>query len=158
MSAPVCGIDPGLSGAIAYYDPAHPGVIIAEDLPVVGREVVGAILAKNLEIMRPQLVMIERAGTRPGQAAGATLRTGTNFGILVGVVSALRIPVAFVNPGVWKRYFHLPKDKEESRALALRKWPEQAQVFKRKMDEGRAEAALIAVYGAETALKLRAAA
>lgn len=158
MAGPICGIDPGLSGAIAYYAPEHPGVIVAEDLPVVGSEIAGTILAKNLEIMKPSLVVIERAGTRPGQAAGATLRTGMNYGILVGVVAALRIPVSFVNPGVWKRRFALSKDKEESRSLVLQRWPEQAHIFKRKKDEGRAEAALIAVYGADILLKQRAAA
>ena len=37
--------------------------------------------------------------------------------------------------------------KDASRAEAIRRWPAQAELFARKKDDGRAEAALIAIAG-----------
>jgi crossover junction endodeoxyribonuclease RuvC len=59
-------------------------------------------------------------------------------------------PLHLVTPAKWKRYFGLDADKEKSRALALRLWPSRSDLFTRKRDHGRAEAALLARYFAET--------
>jgi crossover junction endodeoxyribonuclease RuvC len=66
-----------------------------------------------------------------------------------GVIAAAGIPLHLVSPAKWKRAYGLDADKEKSRALALRLWPARADLFGRKRDHGRAEAALIARYGAE---------
>lgn len=42
------------------------------------------------------------------------------------------------------------KDKDAARALAIELWPAQAQLFARKKDQGRADAALIALHHART--------
>ena len=57
------------------------------------------------------------------------------------------IPTIHVSPGKWKKHFGLTSDKEKSRALAIATWP-QSDHFRRKKDDGRAEAALTALYGA----------
>jgi crossover junction endodeoxyribonuclease RuvC len=62
-------------------------------------------------------------------------------------VLALGIPLHIVTSGIWKRHFSLNSEKEKSRALALQTWPSRADLFKRKKDENRAEASLIALYG-----------
>ena len=66
-----------------------------------------------------------------------------------GVVASLAIPTHMVTPGRWKKHFRLDADKEKARALAIRLWP-SSEHFERKKDHGRAEAALIARFGAET--------
>jgi crossover junction endodeoxyribonuclease RuvC len=43
----------------------------------------------------------------------------------------------------------LSSDKDTSRQLAMQRFPDYAEKFVRKKDDGRAEAALIALYGAE---------
>jgi crossover junction endodeoxyribonuclease RuvC len=59
--------------------------------------------------------------------------------------------VAFITPPVWKRAIGIPPGKEgakvAARSEAIRRWPSQAGLFARVKDDGRAEAALIAIAG-----------
>lgn len=148
----VCGIDPGINGAIAFYVSTAPAMIAAEDLPVVDGMTDAASLARTIEAMRPDLAVIERVGAMPKQGVSSTFRFGQAYGIAIGVVAALGVPVLLVPPAKWKRHFGLSSDKEESRGRALQRWPARAELFKRKKDHGRAEAALLAAYGAEKGL------
>jgi hypothetical protein len=75
-------------------------------------------------------------------------RYGVAYGMLRTVCTLGRIPYHLVTPGKWKNHFKLDRDKEKSRALAIQYWP-GCGFFERKKDHGRAEAALIARYGAE---------
>lgn len=145
----ILGIDPGASGAISFYFPTHPRLIAVEDMPVAGGEVDVATLAQRIRQMSPDVAVIERVGAMPKQGVSSTFRFGTAYGSVRGVVAALGVPVHLVSPTTWKRHFRLSADKEESRALALRLWPDSGH-FSRKKDHGRAEAALIARWGAET--------
>jgi crossover junction endodeoxyribonuclease RuvC len=70
--------------------------------------------------------------------------------VAIGVIGAAAIPLHLVTPAKWKGHLRLSSDKEQARALALRLFPACSEHFKRKKDHGRAEAALIARYGAET--------
>jgi crossover junction endodeoxyribonuclease RuvC len=145
----IVGIDPGLSGAIAFYFPGIPTRVSAEDMPVVAGELNAAGLADRIRKMRPDVAVIERVGAMPGQGVSSTFKFGASFGVVCGVLAALEIPCHRVSPAVWKKYFKLPVEKEQSRALALRLFPATADHFSRKKDHGRAEAALIARYGSE---------
>ena len=146
----IAAFDPGSSGAVAFYFPAHPGQISAEDLPVVVGQVDPATLAARLKQMRPDVAVVERVGAMPRQGVSSTFKFGTAYGILQGVVAALEIPVHFVAPGRWKKHFGLSAEKEESPARPHQLWPGRSDLFSRKKDHGRAEAALIARYFAET--------
>lgn len=147
----IMGVDPGLSGAMAFYFPSHPELIAAEDVPVAGGEIDVATLAQRVRQMAPTSAMIEHVGAMPGQGVSSTFRFGVVFGAIRGVVSALGIPTCLVAPTRWKKHFRLSRDKDEARALALRLWP-TSEHFSRKKDHGRAEAALLARYGAEVIL------
>jgi crossover junction endodeoxyribonuclease RuvC len=152
MSAPeqcILGLDPGLSGAIAFYSPVHPELIVAEDIPVAGGEVDAATLARRIAQMAPTIAVIERVGAMPKQGVASTFKFGVAFGMARAVVSALGIPTHLVAPSRWKKHFRLNADKEMARARALQLWP-ASQHFSRKKDHNRAEAALLARYGAET--------
>jgi crossover junction endodeoxyribonuclease RuvC len=70
-----------------------------------------------------------------------------SYGIAKGVVGSLHIPTINVAPTKWKKHFGLTADKEQARALAISTWP-FSEHFRRKKDNGRAEAALLALYGA----------
>jgi crossover junction endodeoxyribonuclease RuvC len=54
-----------------------------------------------------------------------------------------------VAPGLWKRHFRLGPDKEDARALALKRFPGVAKNLSRKKDAGRAEALLMALWWQE---------
>ncbi len=141
--------DPGTSGAGAFYFTAHRDTVSVEDTPLADGRVDGATLARRIEIMRPDLAIIERVGAMPGQGVSSMFNFGAAYGTVIGVVSALKIPVHFVTPAKWKKHFGLSADKEEARARALQLWPGRAEMFARKKDHGRAEAALLALYAAE---------
>ena len=145
----ICGIDPGMSGAVAFYF-LKEQAINSYDMPKVAKSVDAAALCSLLEIMQPDIAVLEQVASRPGQSAPAMFNFGVGFGVIQGVLSARGIPTHLVSPQRWKRHFRLDSDKEKSRELALRLWPARSDLFSLKKHEGRAEAALIARYGAET--------
>ena len=144
MTAATCiaGIDPGASGAFAIYYPAASGRIVAHDMPLADGEVAAPLLADMLRMYAPTFVMIERAAARPGQGVVSMF----NFGRACGD----GIPTRYVTPQAWKKHFRLSSDKEHARALSLRLFPACAEHFKLKRNHGKAEAALIAKFAAET--------
>ena len=141
--------DPGGSGAIAFLFKGYPRTISVEDTPTVAGEIDAATLADRISTMCPDMFIIERVGAMPKQGVASTFKFGKAYGVVIGVVAALKIPVHFVAPSVWKKHFGLSSDKEQSRARALQLWPDRAELFARKRDHNRSEAALLARYAAE---------
>ena len=154
MTVEICvlGVDPGASGAIAFYFPAHDRLTV-DDMPVVGKDVDAATLAARIKQFGPTHAVVEQVASRPGQGVSSVFRFGAGYGIVLGVIAALEIPVHLVTPAKWKKACGLDSDKEKSRALALRHWPSRSDLFGRRRDDGRAEAALLARYYAEKVMK-----
>jgi crossover junction endodeoxyribonuclease RuvC len=76
---------------------------------------------------------------------------GRSKGVIEGVMAALGVPVGFLTPSAWKRLVGIAPGKEgakgAARSEAIRRWPAQAGLFAHVKDDGRAEAALIAIAG-----------
>jgi hypothetical protein len=156
----VLGLDPGLTGAIAFYVPDTPERVGIDDMPVVAGEVDPATLARLITRLGPSVAVIERVNGMPTDGGSRAFKFGDAFGVARGVIAALQIPVHFVTPGVWKKFYKLkagPDGKEHARSLALQLFPKTAQHFALKKHHGRAEAALIARWYAET-MNMKAAA
>lgn len=153
MADYVIGIDPGFSGAIALLDSF--GVLVRVlDMPVIpnkkGRtELNKAMLHEALEppVGYDVVAYLEQVASRPGQGAPATFRFGQGYGQVEMALAAHKIPTHYVTPAKWKKHFGLSKDKGASRGLATDQFPQHAMDFARVKDDGRAEAALIALYG-----------
>lgn len=149
------GIDPGLSGAIALLRDG--GLLGVYDVPSV------ALKAKGRNVDLPQLAAtfgrivemfgipdecwIEEVHAMPKQGVASSFKFGTAFGIVQGMAAAHMMPIRFVSPHHWKTDLRLPKGKDAARAIASRQWPVMSESFRRVKDDGRAEAALIALYG-----------
>ena len=155
MTDLVLGIDIGRRGAVALLTPAGDLVDVA-DLPVLndgpaGRPAVNAaLLADMIRRWAPASAFVEFVGARPGEAAPGAFSFGRCRGVIEGVLGAQGVPTRFVTPQVWKRAVGIPagKDmKDAARSEAIRRWPLLADKFARVKDDGRAEAALIAVAG-----------
>lgn len=144
----VIGIDPGFSGALAFYDGKLQNAV---DMPCHGegtkRGIDCARLAELIREFDPQAVFLERVHAMPGQGVASMFRFGESFGAVRGVVGALQITIYLITPQKWKKALGLPKEKEAARRKATEMFPKQAAIFARKMDGGRAEAALLAWYG-----------
>jgi crossover junction endodeoxyribonuclease RuvC len=145
ISAPLLGIDPGITGGIAFL---YPDRIEAHDIPVVDGSVDVDTLVRLVRERAPRLAIVEKAQAMPKQGVVSVFKYGTAFGALCAVTALCEIPTYLVSPRKWKNHFGLDADKEKSRALAIRLWP-GCGLFERKRDHGRSEAALLARYGAE---------
>ena len=145
------GIDPGLTGAVALVGD---GFLAVEDMPVVGankRRVIDSLaLAAILHGWQPTDILIEHVHAMPKQGVSSTFRFGQTVGRVEAVVALQKIPLTYVTPAKWKRYFGLGRDKEDSRRLAIELYPRIADRLDRRKDEGRAEALLIGTYLKET--------
>jgi crossover junction endodeoxyribonuclease RuvC len=147
----ILGIDPGLGGALAWLDDlGH--LIEVRDMPVSGGEILPAVLADmlNAERRRPVHAFLERVASRPGQGVASMFKFGRGVGQVEGVLAALGVPVSLVTPAKWKGSLRIPADKGAARIRAAQLWPGLAGTFARVKDDGRAEAALIGLYGAHS--------
>lgn len=153
----VIGIDPGLSGAVAFLSEDWGAWV--EDMPVIGHSKTGFVkravdcreLARMLEpfaMHGTPRVFIERVNAFPGQGVGSMFSLGMSFWGAFGVCAALACEIHLVEAKDWKGHFRLNKDKELARALAQRYYPDA--ILSAKKHHGRAEALLIARYGNET--------
>jgi crossover junction endodeoxyribonuclease RuvC len=153
----ILGVDPGLSGAVAtMYD----GAVDVFDVPTTTRtvnkkekrQIDPYSLAAWLEIQRPliRFAVIEQVGTMPGQGVTSAFNFGFTTGCIHGIIAACGIEVRTVPPQVWKRkYGLLGQNKDASRGEASRRFPEFTHLWSLKKHDGRAEAALLALYGSE---------
>lgn len=154
----IVGIDPGVSGAIAGVSPSSRFAWV-EDMPIATQmtktrkhnQIDAAGLAR---VLRPRLaeitlVLIERVHAMPGQGVSGVFSLGDSAGCIRGVCAALGLSVQFVEPMRWKKHAGLVKaDKDASRTLAVQLYPGASGALMRKKDHGRAEALLIARFGA----------
>ena len=150
----VLGVDPGIRGGLAIVsDRDGIGTLIdAIDIPVIGsgaRERVDVAAVRDwIQRHAPDFALVERAQAMPRQGASSGFKYGRATGSLEAAVVLCAVPVEIVEPSVWKRHFHLPgKDKERARQRALELFPAAHALLSRKIDHGRGEAALIALYG-----------
>jgi crossover junction endodeoxyribonuclease RuvC len=152
--AGVLGIDPSFGGALALY--RGPGDWVVIDASTMGtgkqRELDGATFAAWLREHRPVKAFIEHAAARPGQDVSSMFRYGGMSWGLKAALAAFAVPCVEVTAATWRRAAGIApgSDKERSRQMALQRWPDQAKYLGRKRDHGRAEAMLIAAYGAGT--------
>lgn len=146
------GIDPGAGGAVAILR-ADGSLMSVFDMPVVqikGRKRVAAqALTLLLATQRPAHAFVERVSSMPGEGQAGAFTFGYACGIIEGVMAGLAIPVTFITPQVWKKAFSLTRDKGECRRRAMQLWPAHAADFVRVRDDGRAEGAMIGLYGVQ---------
>jgi crossover junction endodeoxyribonuclease RuvC len=150
------GIDPGLSGAIAVFDP-EANAVQCFDMPtfkIMGKSHVDLYgIARIVDTFTGliKLAVIEDVGARPGQGVSSMFKFGFSAGAVQGVVAANFIPTRTPRPQQWKKIVGLPHgaDKTASRRLACQKWPAFSHLWARVKDDGRAEAALLAYFGSK---------
>ncbi|MGO9773698.1 MAG: hypothetical protein ACLPSW_29965 [Roseiarcus sp.] len=152
----VIGVDRGVHGALALLSRAGELLALA-DMPTLhdgpaGRATVNApLLADLLARWHASRAYVELVNARPGEGAVGAFSFGRSRGLVEGVLAAFNVPLRFLTPPTWKRVLGLPTGrpgtKDAARSEAIRRWPARAVLFGRVKDDGRAEAALIAVAG-----------
>ena len=149
------GIDPGISGALAVLD-ENEDIVQIFDMPtlevITGKSkkqrVNPQAIVAELRLFKDQRVegVIEQVNAMPNQGVTSMFSFGRSLGILEGVLAGLDIPYSLVTPTVWKKRMQVNSSKDGARELAMRTWSSKSELFKRKKDDGRAEAALMALY------------
>lgn len=155
------GIDPGLKGALALLRPADQNCE-TWDMPThdpdQGRH---GIDPGQLNFWLTRIVpdpsqvtaWVERQIAMPRQSSVATAQTFEGYGIIKGVLACHNIVTRFVEAAVWKRDFGLlGKEKKDSIAFAQRMLSGSADQLR---SDGRAEAALVAIYGFKQSQTIR---
>jgi crossover junction endodeoxyribonuclease RuvC len=151
----ILGIDIGAQGAIAALTDTGE-LLDVWDMPCLrdgtkNRRTVNApLLAEIIYKSHADRAYVERVGPRPMEGAVGAFAFGNAAGVVRGCLAAAAIPAVYITPVTWKRVVGVPpgKDmKDRARSIAINRWPGKAELFKRKMDDGRAEAALIAIAG-----------
>jgi crossover junction endodeoxyribonuclease RuvC len=151
----IAGIDPGLGGALFFLDPSGPTNGEAIDLPVhllvrggkKKRELDIAGLVGILASHRIDHAFVEAVASMPGQEVSSSFAFGKCFGAILGVLASHAVPVTLVAPAVWKRALNVPKAKDGARARASQLLPEAASQWPLVRHHGRAESALLALWG-----------
>lgn len=153
----VLGGDPGKTGAIAAVS-LEPGnaLLGVVDVPIVGKDVSIPLLARAVAELTAELDVVasavEKVGAMPGQGRQSMYVFGEVTGLMLMVLGA-SWPLARPTSPVWKKHFRLPDkkvDRAAARRAAIQRWPGCADLFARAKDDGRADAALIALWCAET--------
>lgn len=153
----LCGIDPGLKGALAFVDLSDDGQTVEGievfDMPVCdfvdGRPVpCPRSLRQLMDEMQPALVLLEHVEARPKSGAASEWRFASGFGATLAVCQTFSqdARVHLVRPRLWKDKMGLSSDKSESLEMARDLFPGAAELLRRQKDDGRAEALLLVEY------------
>ena len=157
----IIGIDPGISGAICFLK--NGTILDVIDMPImtdgkknkkqvngsqIYNEIKNLINDNNKDSLK---VVVEQVSAMPGQGVTSMFNFGQSFGILKGICAAMQLPIYFVRPAKWKKYFNLINaEKDASRTRAIEIFPYYSSNLSKKKDSNKADAILIASFFHET--------
>jgi len=157
----IIGIDPGISGSICFFENGKVMDII--EMPnmaegkknkrqVNGAQIYNEILSRIKNYNKEEIkVVIEQVSAMPGQGVTSMFNFGQSFGVLKGICSAMQLPMYFVRPAKWKKYFNLiNSEKDASRTKAIQIFPYISSQLSKKKDANKADAILLASFFFET--------
>ena len=157
----IIGIDPGISGSICFFEDGK--IIDVIEMPTMtegkknkkqvnGSQIFNEISKRIKKLDKNNIrVIIEQVSAMPGQGVTSMFNFGQSFGILKGICSAMQLPMYFVRPAKWKKYFNLINaEKDASRTRAIEIFPYFSSQLSKKKDSNKADAILIASFYYET--------
>ena len=157
----IIGIDPGISGSICFFQDGK--IVDVVEMPTMtegkknkkqvnGSQIFNEISEKIKNLDKKEIkVVIEQVSAMPGQGVTSMFNFGQSFGILKGICSAMQLPMYFVRPTKWKKYFNLiNSEKDASRTRAIEVFPYFSSQLSRKKDSNKADAILISSFFYET--------
>ena len=157
----IIGIDPGISGSVCFLEDGK--ILDVIEMPTMaegkknkrqvnGSQIYNEISKKINNYKKNDIrVVIEHLSAMPGQGVTSMFNFGQSFGILKGICSAMQLPMYFVRPAKWKKYFNLiNSEKDASRTRAIEIFPYFSSQLSKKKDSNKADAILIASFYYET--------
>ena len=157
----IIGIDPGISGAICFFEDGKITDIV--EMPnmaegkknkrqVNGAQIYNEISSRIKNFNKEDIkVVIEQVSAMPGQGVTSMFNFGQSFGVLKGICSAMQLSTYFIRPAKWKKYFNLiNSEKDASRTKAIQIFPYISSKLSKKKDANKADAILLASFFFET--------
>ena len=157
----ILSIDPGISGSICFFNDGK--ILEVIEMPTMtdgkknkkqvnGSQIFNEISKRINNLQNDDIrVVIEQVSAMPGQGVTSMFNFGQSFGILKGICSAMQLPVYFIRPAKWKKYFNLiNSQKDASRTRAIEIFPYFSSQLSKKKDTNKADAILIASFYYET--------
>ena len=139
----IIAIDPGISGSICFFEDGK--ILEVLEMPTMiegkkskrqvnGAQIYNEILKRIDGSEKQTRVIIEQVSAMPGQGVTSMFNFGQSYGILKGICSAMQLPMFFVRPAKWKKYFNLiNSQKDASRTRAIEIFPYfSSQLSKKK--------------------------
>jgi crossover junction endodeoxyribonuclease RuvC len=130
----IIGIDPGITGSICFFEDGK--ILDVVEMPTMtegkknkkqvnGSQIYNEIKKRIEKIDKKDIkVIIEQVSAMPGQGVTSMFNFGQSYGILKGMCSAMQLPMYFVRPAKWKKYFNLiNSEKDASRTKAIEIFP-----------------------------------
>jgi crossover junction endodeoxyribonuclease RuvC len=149
----IIGIDPGISGSICFFQDGK--IIDVVEMPTMtegkknkkqvnGSQIFNEISDRIKKLDKKDIkVIIEQVSAMPGQGVTSMFNFGQS--------SAMQLPMYFVRPAKWKKYFNLiNSEKDASRTKAIEIFPYFSAHLSKKKDSNKADAILIASFYYET--------
>ena len=157
----IIAIDPGISGSICFFKGGK--IVDIIEMPnmaegkknkrqVNGAQIYNEISSRIKNFSKEDIkVVIEQVSAMPGQGVTSMFNFGQSFGVLKGICSAMQLPMYFVRPAKWKKYFNLiNSEKDASRTKAIEIFPYISSKLTKKKDANKADAILLASFFFET--------
>ena len=157
----IIGVDPGISGSICFFQDGK--ILDVVEMPTMTegkknkKQVNGSQIFNEISEIINKFdkndirVVIEQVSAMPGQGVTSMFNFGQSFGILKGICSAMQLPLYYVRPAKWKKYFGLiNSEKDASRTRAIEMFPNFSSQLSKKKDSNKADAILIANFYHET--------
>lgn len=146
----VCGIDPGVNGAIAVLDSKNPDSVALLDLNKV--TTYNAYLW--LEYHQTRAVWIEDVHSLFGMSAKSNFGFGRNLGIVTAIsqIATPGVIAKTVTPKIWQKYIGVTAKgkaiKKQVAEIATKLYP-RANIYGKRggLLDGRSDALMIAHYG-----------
>ena len=160
----IIGIDPGISGSICFFKDGK--ILDVVEMPTMtdgkknkrqvnGTQIYNEIFKRIENLSKKEIyVVIEQVSAMPGQGVTSMFNFGQTFGAIKGVCAALNLPIFFVRPSKWKKYFELINaSKDSSRTKVIEMYPSLSNQLSKKKDVNKSDAILIARFYSETRSK-----
>ena len=157
----IIGIDPGISGSICFFKDGN--ILDVIEMPTMtegkknkrqvnGSQIYNEILKRIKNFNKSEVkVVIEQVSAMPGQGVTSMFNFGQSFGVLKGICSAMQLPMYFVRPAKWKKYYNLiNSEKDASRTKVIQIFPYISEQLSKKKDANKADAILISSFFYET--------
>ena len=153
----IIGIDPGISGAICFFEKGKVKDVM--DMPTMsegkknkkqinGRQIFTEISSRIENYSKEEIsVVVEQVSAMPGQGVTSMFNFGQSFGVIKGICAAMQLPIFYVRPAKWKKYFYLINSaKDASRTKVIEIFPKISHLLSKKKDANKADAILIASF------------